>query len=45
MSNQNTQTAVRRAASVIERAFDRIGVLFLLAMGVGAAGATLLVGM
>ena len=39
-----TKTAARRASAVAQRVLDQFGVLFLLAISVTTAGATILVG-
>lgn len=45
MSNQNTQTIVRKIGFSFERVADQLGVFMLLALGLSTAGATILVGM
>lgn len=44
MTIQQTQAMARKSGLTLERVLDQLGVLFLLALGLSTAGATLLVG-
>jgi len=44
MTIQHTQAMARKSGLTLERVLDQLGVLFLLALGLSTAGATLLVG-
>ncbi len=44
MTTQQAQTVARKSGLGLERVLDGLGVLFLLALGLSTAGATLMVG-
>jgi hypothetical protein len=44
MTARSSRTVSAQAGALVQRSVDRLGVFFLLALGVTTAGATLLVG-